>query len=151
MDKQLQGFVPRFPFGLLRGSLQAGKGTQQLPQLSLGCSQLGRSILLLVSVREGCPWDYSAGSHPGAWLLEQEQEPTPCPCVKSGITGAEPWQGRVPSSAASPPAFCGIPALPLRPCWEGRKNPQQVHPEGQTKTKVRPGSMSQARAGPGSR
>lgn len=60
MDKQLLGFVPRFPFGLLRGSLQAGKATQQLPQLSLGCSQLGRSVLLLVSVREGPPWDCSA-------------------------------------------------------------------------------------------
>lgn len=172
VDKQL-GFCVHIPFWWLsaaEGPLRARKGPAAPPQLSLRCFKLGRNILLVVSVRKGHPWDpwgfslcpsaswKRAGKKGGTagllepWLSVQLWHRHPLPWCKSwnwGSALAEHRECRVTSSSPSPPAFCALhicnSCSPPQALLGGQQKPELAHPDGQSKTKVRPGSVSQPR------
>lgn len=141
MDKQLLGFVPRRSIFV------------------------GRSVLVLLCVRErmstGSPGFLSlqrcqtAGSAGTAGWLEPCGTGTSLPWCKTWGWGSA--QLGSPGSAGFPPlllfvlfpsGLAAIPSLPIKPSWEDSKQtPELVHPEGQIKTKVSPGSLSQPRIG----
>lgn len=148
-DKRL-GFCVHIPFWWLsaaEGPLRARKGPAAPPQLSLRCFKLGGTFCLCCQSGKDVHGIHgvslSAQVLAGKELAKKQAQldcwspgsqcssgtGTPCPGVNPGI-GAQPWPstGSAEFPLLLPPLLLSvlfisaIPALPLRPCWEGSKN-----------------------------